>query len=306
MAPAMPCKRDKQQSSIVKTNVEQNHGHEKEFKTMYGCIVESHESTRQRAESLQSKIHEDRIAGKGFTSVIHYNLVRKFIPMPQAMKIPDAEAAADEDWKKFATIPAWNLGKSQEQKGEVVLEARRDKMRVHFASLMDTCHFKMRSWNHSYRSTKAESCSGDIVKDDSGAYAVITEQGSSASQMTAAKIMDVVARLPGCDGQTADAVSGKTQVKLEDAPKLLKIPKSETVQMFGYVFHDTSGLNRGPVWKIQSFLLKGILYGHPLAGLLWERQFEKVLLKHGREKNSILGMSLRSSETRIFLVGKRG
>ena len=28
---------------------------------------------------------------------------------------------------------------------------------------------------------------GDIVKDNSGAYAVFTEQGSSASQMTAAK-----------------------------------------------------------------------------------------------------------------------
>ena len=27
---------------------------------------------------------------------------------------------------------------------------------------------------------------GDIVKDDSGSYAVFTEQGSSASQMTAA------------------------------------------------------------------------------------------------------------------------
>ena len=26
------------------------------------------------------------------------------------------------------------------------------------------------------------------------------------------------------------------------------------------------------------------LYGHPLAGLLWERQFEKSLLKHGWEK----------------------
>ena len=26
------------------------------------------------------------------------------------------------------------------------------------------------------------------------------------------------------------------------------------------------------------------LHGHPLAGLLWERQFEKVLLKHGWEK----------------------
>ena len=38
---------------------------------------------------------------------------------------------------------------------------------------------------------------GDIVKDDSGSYAVFTEQGSSASQMTAAKIMDIISRLPG-------------------------------------------------------------------------------------------------------------
>ena len=33
---------------------------------------------------------------------------------------------------------------------------------------------------------------GDIVKDDSGSYAVFTEQGSSASQMTAAKVMDII------------------------------------------------------------------------------------------------------------------
>ena len=48
---------------------------------------------------------------------------------------------------------------------------------------------------------------GDIVKDDSGAYAVFTEQGSSASQVTATTIMDVIAKILGCDGQTADAVS---------------------------------------------------------------------------------------------------
>ena len=28
------------------------------------------------------------------------------------------------------------------------------------------------------------------------------------------------------------------------------------------------------------------LYGHPLAGLLWEMQFEKILLKYGWEKVS--------------------
>ena len=67
----------------------------------------------------------------------------------------------------------------------------------------------------------------DRVKDDPGCYAIFTEQGSSASQMTAAKVMDIISRLPGCAGQAADAVSACTQVEMEDAPSLLKIPKSE-------------------------------------------------------------------------------
>ena len=43
--------------------------------------------------------------------------------------------------------------------------------------------------------------------------------------MTAAKIMDIIASLPGCDGQAADAVSAYTQEKLEDAPRLLKFTR---------------------------------------------------------------------------------
>ena len=39
------------------------------------------------------------------------------------------------------------------------------------------------------------------------------------------KIMDIISRLPGCDEQAADEVSAFAQVKMEDAPKLLKIPK---------------------------------------------------------------------------------
>ena len=97
---------------------------------------------------------------------------------------------------------------------------------------------------------------GDIVKDDSGSYAVFTEQGSSASQMTAAKVMDIISRLSGCAGQAADAVSAKTQVKMEDAHKLLKNFQNRNVQTFGFVYHDTNGQNHGPVWKTQSFPLK--------------------------------------------------
>ena len=102
------------------------------------------------------------------------------------------------------------------------------------------------------------------MKDDSGSYAVFCEQGSSASQMTAAKIMDFISRLPGCSGQAADAVSAYTQVKMEDAPTFLKISKSEC-GICGYVYQNTNGLNHGPVWKIQSFLLSRIF-----SVILWQ------------------------------------
>ena len=118
------------------------------------------------------------------------------------------------------------------------------------------------------------------MKDDSGSYAVFTEQGSSASQMTAAKVMDIISRLPGCDGQAADAVSAYTQVKMEDAHKLLKVPKSECpdiwIRLPRHKWPKSWSSMEDPVVPLERNL-----YGHPLAGLLWERQFEKILLKHG-------------------------
>ena len=84
---------------------------------------------------------------------------------------------------------------------------------------MDLCHLKNAELEAKHQKYKGRVVfRGDIVKDDSGSYAVFTEQGSSASQMTAAKVMDIICRLPGCAGQAADAVSAKTQVKMEDAP----------------------------------------------------------------------------------------
>ena len=46
------------------------------------------------------------IAGKGDNSLQHYNLVHKFVPMPQAMKIPAAKAAVDKEWEKLEKISA--------------------------------------------------------------------------------------------------------------------------------------------------------------------------------------------------------
>ena len=127
---------------------------------------------------------------------------------------------------------------------------------------------------------------GDIVKDDSGSYAVFTEQGTSASQMTAAKVMDIVSRLAGCAGQAADAISAYTQGKMEDAPSLFKKSKvgisSDLDTFTKHKWPKSWSSMEDPVVPLERNL-----YGHPLAGLLCESQFEKVLLTYGCEKFQI-------------------
>ena len=133
----------------------------------------------------------------------------------------------DKEWENWEKISAWDLTKVR-SKSEVIDEARTKGAQVHFASLMDICDLKNAELETKHQKYKGRVVlRGGIVKDGSGSCAVFTEQGSSASQMTAAKVMDIISRLPGCAGQAADAVSAKTQVKMEDAPKLLKILKSQ-------------------------------------------------------------------------------
>ena len=129
---------------------------------------------------------------KGDNSSQHHNLVHKFIPMPQAMKIPAAKAAVDKEWEKLEKFSAWNLTKVR-SKSEVIEKARTSGAAVDFASLMDICHLKNAELEAKHLRYKGRVVlRGDIVKDDSASYAVFTEQGSSASQMTATKIMDII------------------------------------------------------------------------------------------------------------------
>ena len=129
MAPAMPCKNLKNFESSGSNKA----------KTRLACILEADESTRMRMGNSMPHYHQDHIAGKGDKSLQHYNLVHKFIPMPQAMKIPAAKAAVDKEWEKLEKISAWNLTKVKSKK-QVIDEARTSGVKVHFASLMDTCH----------------------------------------------------------------------------------------------------------------------------------------------------------------------
>ena len=197
MAPAVPCKTSKNSQHVVTS------GKTNEIKSKLACILEASESTRLRMEESPPNYHEDHTAGKGDNSLQHKNLVHKFIPMPQAMKIPAAKAAVEKECEKFEKIPSWDLTKVRSEK-DVIDEARTKGAKVHFASLMDICHLKNAELVEKHQKYKGRvALRGDIVKDDSGSYAVFTEQGSSASQMTAAKVMEIKSRLPGCAGQSS-------------------------------------------------------------------------------------------------------
>ena len=187
-------------------------------------VLEAGESTRLRMGESFPSHHEDHIAGEGDNSLQHIKLVHKFILMPQAIKIPAAKAAVDKEWEKLEKISAWNLTKVRSKK-EVIDEARTTGAKVHFASLLDICHLKNAELEEKHQKYKGRvALRGDIVKDDSGSYAVFTEQGSSASQMTAGKVMDVISRLPGCDGRSICLHPGKNG-RCSQIDK--KIPKSE-------------------------------------------------------------------------------
>ena len=263
MPAAMPCKKPIKSSGETHRSIGKR-------KTKNTCVVDADECTRPRLEGARHKLHQVHITAKGMNSMTHYSLVHKFIPMPRALKISDAKAAVEKKWKKLEKIAAWQLTKVSNKK-EVIDEARK----VHFASLMDICHLKNAEWEPQFQKYKGRVLlQGDTVKDDSGSNAIYTEHRSSASPMTAAKVMDIISRLPGCAGQAADAVSAETQVKMEDAHKLLKIPKSECPYIWIRLPKHTNGQNHGPVWKIQSFLSKGIC-----TVILWPDYYGKGNLR---------------------------
>ena len=156
MEAAMPCKKRPKVTWRSQETGAKLKASKEVLKTKYGCIVESDESTRQRVEPSMPKLHEDHIADKGINSINRYNLVQKFVLVPQAMKIPDAKAAVDKGWKKLEALSAWQLKKVKSKK-EVIKEAqKRQKESARCYIDGHVSSQKTQNWNRSIRSTKVE------------------------------------------------------------------------------------------------------------------------------------------------------
>ena len=112
---------------------------------------------------------------------------------------------------------------------------------------------------------------GDIVKDDSGSYAVFTEQGNIFQDYQ--------------DAQDKQQTQWQRtlQSKWKMHHRYWKF-QNRNVQIFWIRLPRHKWPKSWSSMEDPVVPLERILCGHPLAGLLWERQFQKVLLEHGWEK----------------------
>ena len=102
---------------------------------------------------------------------------------------------------------------------------------THFGDLMTLCHEKHAELfkpedEKVYKGRIV--FRGDNVKDEEGYLAVFCEQGTSASHLEAAKMMDALARSyydeGECDGEEVDAIGAYTQASLAGEQTWISIP----------------------------------------------------------------------------------
>ena len=189
-------------------------------------------------------------------------------------------------------------------KKEVIDEARMSGATVHFVPLMDIYHLKNAELEVKHQKYKGRVVFwGDVVKDNLGSYAIFIQQGSPASQMTAAKVMDIISRLLGCDGQAVDAASAYTQVEnshglfniltncsKSECPDIwIRLPRHKWPKSWSSMEYPVVPSWAESVWSSS---------GRTIVGeTIWEDLIEVWL-----GENSKLGISLRTSWKRIILI----
>ena len=131
----------------------------------HDCVWENHFRIIMRT-TLQEK------------ETIHYNIINKFTNLFLCLKpwrYPQQKQRWTRNGRNLEKIPAWNLTKVR-SKSEVIDEARTKDRKVHFASLMDICHLKFAELEAKHQKYKGRVVLRvNVVKDDSGSYAVFTE-----------------------------------------------------------------------------------------------------------------------------------
>ena len=120
MAAAMPCK-EKARTGNTKVAAEVIASRNVPETIWKSGIPWNHKTTSGTFPTYKTR--RSHCSEKVFTSMTHYNMVHKFIPVPQAMKIPDAKGGMEE----ARDNPSVANGECQEQKGGYSRSTKRQK-----------------------------------------------------------------------------------------------------------------------------------------------------------------------------------
>ena len=222
-------------------------------KSRYDCIVESHESTRQRWNYLNPKIMKITLQVEEKHRWIIALWFTSSPPMPQAMKVPDAKASLDKEWKKLETVPAGKVEKARSKKKRGYSRSTQRQKGSPLLFHWWTCvTWRMRSWNQHSRS----------LKDESGPEGTLSKTTLEPTQFSLNKARQCHRWLQSKSWkllQHCQIVKDKQQMQYQPTfkskwrmlPGLLTIPKSECPDEWIRLPRQES------VWKTQLFLLKG-------------------------------------------------
>merc|ERR1711994_390322 len=103
--------------------------------------------------------------------------------------------------------------------------------------------------------------------------------------MSATKFLDAIARMPNNHGEDSDAFSAYTQVNLDQLPTWLGAEAAADLVTETWISLPRD--RRPKEWdNIDEPMvrLKVNLYGHPLAGLIWEKHCQHYIMKAGFER----------------------
>ena len=155
---------------------------------------------------------------------------------------------------------------------DVVARAKATNSIVHFGRIFELCHEKHSELPVDRRKYKGRVVfQGNNVRDQDNNWAVFQEMQSSASLMSASKMVDYFGSLDGHDVEMSDAPGAFTQSELQGDETWITLPHEQWPQSWKSKY-------RRPVVK-----LRLALYGHPLAGCCWEQKWTHEVRKVGFE-----------------------
>ena len=113
---AIPCKKGTKNRSSFQETETKSYESNNIPKTNHTCIVEAHESTRQRLESSLPNDHEDHIAGKGYNSTNHLNQCAQIYSDAPSDEHFGCESSSGQGMEEARNICSMAIGQNEEQK----------------------------------------------------------------------------------------------------------------------------------------------------------------------------------------------